>query len=317
MLARRTTDAIIVGAGPAGLEAALVLARAGRSVVVLDGGPGRNAPAAHSYNVFTRDGTSPDELRHIGRAQARHYGARFVDAEAVTATSEATGVRIELADGSELTAKRLLLATGVTDVLPDLSGVAQAWGATVVHCPYCHGHELRGRATAVLGTGERGAHLAELLLGWTTNVTLCTGVPGLPEDLSEDAQQKLGALGVVVDARPVAALDVTGRAVRSVAFEGGERLHATAVYVQPPQRARGPLPDALALARTATGHIEVDETYRTSTPYVWACGDMITPMQAVQMAAASGFAAAAFLNHDLVQRGTRYAPTLSLLPTSS
>lgn len=86
MLAQRTTDAIIVGAGPAGLEAALVLARAGRSVVVLDGGPGRNAPAAHSYNVFTRDGTSPDELRHIGRAQARHYGARFVDAEAVTAT---------------------------------------------------------------------------------------------------------------------------------------------------------------------------------------------------------------------------------------
>ncbi|MEM8601700.1 MAG: NAD(P)/FAD-dependent oxidoreductase [Bacteroidota bacterium] len=313
MLERRTTDVLVVGAGPAGLEAALVLARAGRSVVVLDGGPGRNAPASHSYNVFTRDGTPPDELRLIGRAQARHYGARFVDAEAVTATSDEAGVRVGLADGSERQARRLLLATGVEDVLPELPGVAEAWGSTVVHCPYCHGHELRGRPTAVLATGEASVHLAELLLGWTARVTLCAGLPGVPQRILEDAQQKLGAIAVVVDDRPVAALDVTGRAVRSVVFEGGERLRATAVYVQPPQRPRGPLPDALGLTRTETGHIEVDETYRTSAPSVWACGDMTTPMQAVQMAATSGFAAAAFLNHDLVQSGTRYAPTLSLL----
>ncbi|MEM8560275.1 MAG: NAD(P)/FAD-dependent oxidoreductase [Bacteroidota bacterium] len=317
MLESRTTDALIVGAGPAGLEAALVLARAGRSVVVLDGGPGRNAPASHSYNVFTRDGTPPDELRRIGRAQAGHYGARFVEAEAVAGESDAAGVRVKLADGSELAAKRLLLATGVEDVLPEIPGLTQAWGETVVHCPYCHGHELRGRATAVLGTGETGAHLAELLLGWTTRVTLCTGLPGQSGGISEDSRKKLEALGIVVDERPVAALDVTGRVARSVMFEGGDRLAATAVYVQPPQRPRGPLPDALGLARTDAGHVAVDETYRTSIPHIWACGDMTTPMQAVQMAAASGFAAAAFLNHDLVQRGTRYAPTRSAHPTSS
>ncbi|MEM6783205.1 MAG: NAD(P)/FAD-dependent oxidoreductase [Bacteroidota bacterium] len=317
MLDQKTTDVIIVGAGPAGLEAALVLARAGRSVVVLDGGPGRNAPAAHSYNVFTRDGTPPDELRRIGRVQAQDYGSQFVDAEALTATSDEAGVQVALADGSELSARRLLLATGVEDVLPEIPGLAQAWGATVVHCPYCHGHELRGRPTVVLAAGAASAHLAELLLGWTTRVTLCTGLPGGSGALADDDIKRLGALGVVVDARPVAALDVTGRAVRSVMFESGDLLAATAVYVQPPQRPRGPLPDALGLARTETGHIEVDETYRTSAPSVWACGDMATPMQAVQMAAASGFAAAAFLNHDLVHSGTRYVPTLSLLHTSS
>ena len=299
-----TADVLIAGAGPAGLEAALVLARAGRAVVVLDGGPGRNAPAAHAYNVFTRDGTSPDDLRRIGREQAERYGAQFVEAEATDAEADEDGVRVRLADGTEIAARRLLLATGVEDLLPGVPGVAEAWGETVAHCPYCHGHELRGRPTAVLGAGEKGAHLAGLLLGWTDRVTLCTG----GADLAADDRQRLGRLGVAVDDRPVAVLDVDGREVRAVVFGEGGRLEATAVYVQPGQRPRGPLPDALGLGRTEAGHVEVDEFMRTSAPGVWACGDVTTPMQAVQMAASAGFAAAAFLNHDLVSDGARFEP---------
>ncbi|MEO0557190.1 MAG: NAD(P)/FAD-dependent oxidoreductase [Bacteroidota bacterium] len=303
-------DVLIVGAGPAGLEAALVLARAGRSVVVLDGGPGRNAPAAHSHNVFTREGAPPDELRRIGREQAEAYGARFIQTEATDADADETGVRLELADGTALTAKRLLLATGVEDLLPDIPGVPEAWGETVVHCPYCHGYELRGRPTAVLGSGEKGVHLARLLLGWTDRVTLCCG----PGGVSDDERRQLEAVGVAMDERPVAALEVQNRDVRAVVFDDGARLEATAVYIQPDQRPRGPLPDALELARTDLGHVQVDEFMRTSAPGVWACGDMTTPMQAVQMAASAGFAAAAFLNHDLVAEGARYA--LAASPTS-
>lgn len=307
------TDVLIVGAGPAGLEAALVLARAGRSVVVLDGGPGRNAPAAHSHNVFTRDGAAPDELRQIGRQQAEGYGARFIEAWATGAEADADGVRVQLADGTELAARRLLLATGVEDLLPEIPGVVEAWGEAVAHCPYCHGHELRGRPTVVLGGGERGVHLAGLLLGWTDQVTLCTGLPDGSDGVADDDRQRLADLGVTVDDRPVAALDVDGREVRAVVFEGGERLEATAVYVQPGQRPRGPLPDALGLERTELGHVRVDERMRTSVPGVWACGDTTTPMQAVQLAASSGFAAAAMINADLVGHGARYAdaPTLS------
>ncbi len=158
-------DVIIAGAGPAGLSAAQVLARAGREVLVLDGGPGRNAPAAASYNVFTRDGTSPNVLREIGRQQAEAYGARFLHLEALNATSDPKGARLQLADGSELSARRLLLATGVEDLLPDIPGVAEAWGHSVVHCPYCHGYELRLQPTVVLAAGERAVHLAGLLLG--------------------------------------------------------------------------------------------------------------------------------------------------------
>jgi len=296
-------DVIIAGAGPAGLEAALVLARAGRSVVVLDGGPGRNAPAAHSSNVFTRDGAPPDELRRIGRAQAEALGARFEDTEATSAEASDDGVRVHLADGRMLAARRLLLATGVEDLLPEIPGVAEAWGATVAHCPYCHGRELRGRPTAVLGAGDKGVHLAGLLLGWTDRVTLCTS----GEAIDDEARERLGSLGVAVDDRPVAALDVDGRDVRAVVFEDGDRLDVTAVYVQPGQRLRGPLPDALGLETTDHGHVRVDEFQQTSAPNVSACGDIVTPMQAVQMAASSGFMAAAFLNHALVEAGSRFA----------
>ncbi|MEM0962371.1 MAG: NAD(P)/FAD-dependent oxidoreductase [Bacteroidota bacterium] len=306
-----TTDVLIAGAGPAGLEAALVLARAGRSVVVLDGGPGRNAPAARAYNVFTRDGTPPADLRRIGRQQAEGYGATFIEGEALGAETRDGGIRVPLADGSEVLARRLLLATGVEDVLPEIPGVADAWGETVAHCPYCHGHELRGRPTAVLGSGEMGAHLAGLLLGWTDQVTLCTS----GEPLSDDDRQRVVDLGVAVDDRPVAALDVDGRQVHAVVFGDGGKLEVTAAYIQPDQHPRGLLPDALDLARTDAGHVQVDESMRTSVPGVWACGDMTTPMQAVQMAAASGFTAAAFLNHDLVSSGVRFAATPPSVPS--
>jgi len=297
-----TTDVLIVGAGPAGLTAALVLARAGRDVLVLDGGPGRNAPAAHSHNVFTREGASPTELRRIGRTQAESYGARFLEREAVHAEADEDGVRVQLSDGTEIETRRLLLATGVEDLLPDLSGVAEAWGETVVHCPYCHGFELRGRPTAVLGTGEKGVHLSGLLLGWTDHVTLCCG----PGGVSGDERQRLGDIGVAVDERPVAALDVEGRIVRAVVFEDSSQIDVTAVYIQPDQRPRGPLPDALRLERTEDDHVRVDEFMRTSAPGVSACGDVTSPMQAVQIAASSGFTAAAFLNNDLIDQGRTY-----------
>ncbi len=306
-------DVLIAGGGPAGLTAALVLARAGRNVLVLDAGKGRNAPAAHAHNVFTRDGASPLELRRIGREQAEGYGARFLDAEAVHASADAKGVQVRLADGTELKAHRLLLATGVVDELPDLPGLAEAWGETAVHCPYCHGYELRGRPTAVLARGERGVHLATLLLGWTDQVTLLSDGPA---ELSTEQQAVLTEREIAVREERLSAFDVAGRQVQGVLFASGERMEVGAVYVSPPQHLRGSLPDALGLARTDTGLVKVDETHRTSVPNVWACGDLTTPMQAVQGAGASGLLAAAMINFDLIAAGTRYKPD-NLLSTIS
>ena len=307
------TDVLIAGAGPAGLTAALVLARAGRRVVVLDGGPGRNAPAAHSYGVFTRDGTSPGELRRVGRAQAEHYGATFLRTEETHADAGDAGVTVRLADGTALDARRLLLATGVVDEVPDIPGMAEAWGETAVHCPYCHGHELRGCPTVVLARGPRAVHLAGLLRGWTDRITV---VPDDPDGLAADERAAIEATGATVHDGRVARLDVNGRDVRAVVFETGERLDATAVYVAPPQHLRGALPATLGLALTEAnpatftppGLVAVDTMGRTSVAGVWACGDMAAPMQSVTMAVASGSMAAAWLNHDLIAAGVHYAP---------
>ncbi|HEX8386619.1 MAG TPA: NAD(P)/FAD-dependent oxidoreductase [Rubricoccaceae bacterium] len=306
-VAPQPSDVLVVGAGPAGLTAALVLARAGRTVVVLDGGPGRNAPSAHAHNVFTRDGTAPSELRRVAREQAEGYGARFLDVEATGARAEPEGVRVDLADGTERQARRLLLATGVVDELPEIPGLAEAWGQTAVHCPYCHGFELRRRPTVVLGRGGAGAEFAGLITGWTDHVTLLTDGPA---DLSEDDRAALAERGVGLHEGRVGRLDVDGRDLRAVVFAGGERLEATALYVRPPQRLRGPLIAALGLELTEDGLVRTTEPGQTSVPVVWACGDMVSPRQAVAMASGSGMGVAAMLNHDLVASGHGYVPAL-------
>lgn len=147
----------------------------------------------------------------------------------------------------------------------------------------------------------KGAQLAGLFLGWTDRVTLCCG----PGGLSGGERRRLAGVGISIDDRPVAALDVDGRRVRAVVFEDDGRLASAAVYIQADQGPRGLLPDALALERTELGHVRVDHFMRTGAEGVWACGDVTTPMQAVQMAASSGLAAAAFLNHDLIADGAR------------
>jgi thioredoxin reductase len=214
-------DVLIAGGGPAGLTAALVLARAGRDVLVVDTGEGRNVPADHSYNVFTRDGAPPAELRRLGRTQAEDYGARFLEDEAVHAEADKDGVRVRLADGREIAARRLLLATGVVDDLPDLPGLRAAWGHTVVHCPYCHGYELKGRPTAVLGSGEVGFEQARLVTGWTDQVTLLTGGPA---KLAGDQQEALAGRGITIRGELVESVEVEGRDVRAVVFASGDAV---------------------------------------------------------------------------------------------
>jgi thioredoxin reductase len=295
-----TADVVIVGGGPAGLTAALILARAGRAVTVVDAGQGRNAPASHAHNVFTRDGTPPSELRRIGRAQAEGYGARFIDTNATDAVASGDHVELQLADGGRVTAKRMILATGVIDVLPDISGIRQAWGRTAVNCPYCHGHELRDRPTVVLGKGESGFDLARLLLGWTRNITLISDGSA---ELSKEQRDILSARGIATREDRVQSIEVDGTDVRAVLFASGELLPCGAVYLRPPQQLRGPLPEALRLEMTEHQLIRTDDMGRTSVPSVFACGDAVTPKQMVQLAAATGVQVGAVVNHELIAQG--------------
>ncbi len=299
-------DVVIVGAGTAGLSAALVLGRSRRRVLVLDGGEPRNTPSAGAHGFFTRDGVSPRELLEIGREQLAPYeGVEYRTVRAAEVSGSDGRFEVRLEDGDEVLARKLVLATGVVDELPEKPGFRELWGRGVYHCPYCHGWEVRDRPLAVLISGERVAEYALLIRNWSRDLILLTDGPA---GLEEEDLQKLRTLGVPVNEKPVARLE--GRkdgseGLSRVLFEDGSSLEREGLFYGPPQRQRSDFAEALGCEvvsmSPAAEIVKADPmTWETSVPGVYGAGDAGSPLQSVALAAASGASAAAFLNHSLV-----------------
>lgn len=297
-------DVIIVGGGPAGLAAALTLGRSRRRTLVLDAGEGRNAPAAAVHNFLTRDGTPPAELRRVARAQLAGYPeAEVRDAAVADVVRTADGAfRVEQAGGGAVEGRRLLLATGVVDELPDVPGLAPLWGRSALHCPYCHGFEVSGRRVAVLGAGPGHVRLALHLLHFTGDVALVTGAAPLPAE----QRDLLDAHGIAVRCEPVVRLEGAGARLERICFEAGGPLERDALFVGGVLRERSGLPEKLGCALLPDRLTEVDEFGRTSVAGVYAAGDMAhratvpMPVAAVVAAAAAGTVAGAALDQDLL-----------------
>jgi thioredoxin reductase len=288
-------EALVIGGGPAGLAAALTLGRAHRQTLVLDSGQGRNAPADAIHNFVTRDGTPPAEFRAIGRDQLRTYPTVSVrDATAVSAVSLADGFEVTLADGSTERAKRLLLATGLVDTMPAVDGVAEIWGRSAFHCPYCHGYEISGKPIAVLGGSPDRVRLALHLSRFSSDIVLCTNGAEVDETR------------VKVQSAPITRLVSTDGQLEAVQFADGSTLPRDAIFVKTSWRQRSPLPEQLGCAAFEYASIEVNEQGQTSVPGVYAAGDMCrratvhAPQSAVIAAAASGTMAAIMLDQNLV-----------------
>lgn len=271
---------------------------------MLDGGEPRNARASAAHGFFTRDGTSPGELLEIGRRQLEPYPGveyRVERATDVSGSDGAFGVNLE--SGETVLARKLVLATGVFDGLPDRPGFKELWGRGVYHCPYCHGWEVRDRPLAVMAGGEEVAERAVLIRNWSRDlVALTDGSP-----VSGEARAKLDSLGVPVYERRVARLEGTddgSQGLTRIVFENGASVDREGIFYGPPQRQRSPLAEALGCEIGAMGPaaevVKTDPmTRETSVPGVYAVGDAGTPMQSVALAAASGNAAGAMLNHAL------------------
>jgi thioredoxin reductase len=298
-------DVVIVGAGTAGLSGALVLGRARRNVLLVDGGSPRNEPAHAAHGYFTRDGTSPLDLLEIGREQLEPYPVQVWQAEVADAHQTDNGFELALADGRSVGARKLILATGVVDELPDIPSVREFWGRGVFHCPYCHGWEVRERPWAILHIGSMAFERAALFLSWTRDLFLLTNGESSLED---SERQRLLALGVRIDERPIANLEASpnGGELRAVRFEDGGALAVAALFVAPPQRLRSGLAESLDCRIAEIGPVgwplvETNTlTGETSTPGVYAAGDAVTsPSQSLILAAASGARAAYFSNHAL------------------
>lgn len=294
-------DVAVVGGGPAGLSAALVLGRARRRTLVLDAGAPRNALSPAAHGVFTRDGTPPAELLREARAQLAPYPAVTLhDAAAVAARAVDDGFELELAGGGRACATRLLLAVGVRDELPPIEGLAPLWGTRVLHCPYCHGWEVSDEALA-LHLPDRSSPLLALLPGWSRDLVVCADGPAV---LTGDDRALLARRAIRVVESPLRKVEAAGDGVL-LHFADGRALPRRALFVRPPYSIASPLPRALGCRITETGTIDVGPDHQTSVPGVYAAGDCAGPVHQVVVAAASGHQAAMAINRELADAELR------------
>lgn len=305
-------DVVVVGGGAAGLNGALTLARARRSVLVVDAGEPRNAPAGHLHNYLGRDGVPPADLLAAGRDEVTRYGGEIVSGSVADVSRDSGEFRVALSDGRQVRARRLLVATGLVDELPDLPGLAGRWGRDVLHCPYCHGWEVRDRRIGVLATGPLAVHQALLWRQWSPQVTLLLHQGAAPA--GEEAAQ-LAARGITVVDGPVAGLEVTGDALAGVRLAAGQVVALDALVVSTRMSARSGVLRSLGLEPVAVemgGHvvgaqIPADPTGATAVPGVWVAGNVADLRAQVITAAAAGVHAGAAINADLVAEDTRVA----------
>lgn len=300
-------DVVVLGGGAAGLSGALMLGRARRSVLVVDGGEPRNAPAEHMHGFLGHDGASPLELLKTGRDEVAAYGVEIVTGHATQASKVDGEFVVGLDTGLRVRARRLLAATGIVDELPDIAGLAQRWGRDVVHCPYCHGWEFRDEPVGVLATGPMGMHQTMLFRQLTAEVVHLTHTgPGLTD---EEAEQFAARDITVVDGE-VISVEVADDRITGVRLRSGQVIPLRAVVVAPRSRPRADALAPLGLhpAPHPNGeHIPADPTGRTEVPGVWVAGNLTNPMATVVMSAASGSTAGAVINADLVEEDTRLA----------
>lgn len=296
-------DVIVIGGGAAGLSAALVLARARRRVLVVDAGEPRNSPAARMHGFLSRDGLPPRELLAAGRAEVEGYGGRIVSARVVDARAlSGGGLEAVLDDGSCARARRLLVATGLRDELPPVRGLRERFGRDVLHCPYCHGYEVRDRRLGVLGGGASSLHQVQLVRQWASDVVFFPAGTTLTPDQREQLTAR--AIGIVDGA--VTGLVVEGDVLTGVEVDGSRVVERDAVFVAPRFVPNTGLLARLGAALDPQGWAVTDGG-RTSVPGVWVAGNAGNPRAQVVTAAGEGSAAAIALHADLVEEDVRDA----------
>ena len=301
-----------VGGGAAGLSGALALSRARRSVLVVDGGQPRNAPAGHVHNYLAREGTPPADLLAAGRAEVTGYGGHVESGEAVRAVRDGNGFAVDLADGRTVRARRLLVTTGLVDELPAVPGVRELWGVDVLRCPYCHGWEARDSAVGVLASNPFGVHQALMWRQWTPDVTLFLHTAPEPSD---EEWEQLAARGISVVTGEVAELHTDGGRLAGVRLRSGRLVSRDAIVVAPRFTARSAVLESLGLLAQEVemgGHVfgsavPSGPAGATTVPGGWVAVNVTDLRAQVISSAAAGLDAAAALNGDLIAEDTQRA----------
>lgn len=294
----RHFEAIIVGGSYAGLSAAMALGRSLRRVLIIDSGKACNRQTPHSHNFITQDGVTPAEISEKAKAQVLEYDSvEFLSdwVKDVVRTDQVFEVSTQ--NKASYTADKVLFATGVKDIMPPIPGFSECWGISVLHCPYCHGYEVKHENIGILANGATAFELCQLIQHWTDQLTLFTNGPST---LSVEQSAIIAQLNITIIEKEIAELDHSAGHLKSVAFKNGTRHDLTAIFARVEFDQHSDIPVQLGCDLTEHGYIAVDFFQKTSVAGVFAAGDNTTPLRTVSIAVAAGTKAGVSINKDLI-----------------
>lgn len=291
-------DVLIIGGSYAGLSAAMALGRAMRKVLIVDSGRPCNRQTPHSHNFITRDGETPAVIAAIAKDQVLQYPTvSWQDGKAITAVKKDLYFEVETEAGAVYKSRKILFATGVTDVMPGIKGFAESWGISVLHCPYCHGYEVRHRKLGIIGNGDVGYHLASLIHNWSRDLAIFTDGPA---NFSPEQLAKIKSHNIEIREGELDTLEHKNGYLAAVVLKDGNRYVKDALFARIPFVQHCTLPLALGCATDEQGYIKTDEFKKTSVAGVYAAGDNTTMMRAVSNAVAAGALAGSMINKELI-----------------
>lgn len=291
-------DVIIVGGSYSGLSAAMALGRALKKVLIIDSGKPCNRQTPYSHNFLTQDGVPPHEIAQLGKSQVAQYSTvHFFDGLATEGRKIADGFEIATSNKERFTAHKLVFATGIKDIMPPIEGFSHCWGISILHCPYCHGYEVRGAKTGGLAHGEEAFEFAKFLTNWTQDLTLYTNGKS---DLSPEQMQYLKDLNIEVVDKEIQKVEHEEGYLKQLRFSDGSTAAVTALYAHVPFEQHCDIPVSLGAEIDENGYITVDGMQKTTVDGVYACGDNATRMRTVSNAVYQGTLTGMMLSKEII-----------------
>lgn len=292
-------DVLIIGGSYAGLSAAMALGRSLRNVLIIDSALPCNRQTPHSHNFITHDGKAPEEISRLARQQVEKYETvKFLNGRAVKGAKTEAGFQIETEAGEVFGSKKVIFATGIKDLMPNIEGFAECWGVSVVHCPYCHGYEIRNEITGILANGDSAMHLAHMVSNLTGQLSIFTNGEA---SFSEVELKQLEKHGIQVIEAEVERIEHSDGQIRALIFKDGSSASLHALYARVPFVQHSDIPENLGCELTEQGFINTDAMQQSTIPGVFVCGDNTSPMRSVANAVAAGNFAGAAVNSQLCQ----------------
>lgn len=291
-------DVIIIGGSYAGLSAGMSLGRSLRNVVIIDSGIPCNRQTPHSHNFLTQDGKTPKEISAIAREQVSRYKTvQFYNGTAVTAIKKGKGFEITSQAGDLFHSRKLMIATGLKDVMPEIKGFAECWGISVIHCPYCHGYEVKNEKTGIVANGDVGFELSKLISNWTKDLTLYTNGKS---SLTSEQVEKLKKHNIAIVENEIHYFEHANGEIQNIVFTDNSKTSIKAIYARPKPVQHSDIATQLGCELTEQGRIKVDASQQTTIAGVFACGDCSNSSRDVALAVSSGMTAGGACNREMI-----------------